>query len=105
MAFERTASDVEAPQYDVPDSGGLQQFGQVHHAVVGEAVADAEDAQRVGPLRDRVVGEFLGVQADADQRQSYGQQKAQCVFHNRMVGMVFCCIIFMSGKIPVPIQN
>ena len=87
MAFERTPGYVETPQHDVPDAGSLQQLGQIHHAVVGEAVADAEDAQRIGLLRDGVVGELLGEQADADERQSYGQQKAQCAFHNRMVGL------------------
>ena len=29
----------------------------------------------------------MGEQADADERQSYGQQKAQCAFHNHMVGL------------------
>lgn len=81
VPLQRAASEGDAAQNDVPDSGRLKQVGQVLHAVLGEAVADAEDAQRIGTLGDRVVGEFPGERIAAKDAQAEEQQETGQSFH------------------------
>ena len=49
VALQRAAPDVEVPD-DQPDAGGFGQFVQVFHPVVGEAVADGENADDLARL-------------------------------------------------------